>query len=417
MKLNLTETLYALSDALDTVQKEMGGITNAHGKHVAVLSFMMGSNMGYSNSMLNDLVGLAILHDNAFTEYVREEYNNGKLLDYNELKKDNVSTEVRTGFLTSPRHNVIGEENIKLIPFSNDVKNVILYHHENANGTGPLHKTYKDTPKMAQIIHITDIYDVMNNINTITKEQFELSIEKMKSLEGSLFTKEMVDIFIKSITFDLIKEIRENGEINFLRNNLKSYAKDYTDEEIKGICKFFSNIVDYKSSQTKNHSLGVAEKCEIMADYYGFDPDKKIRFYFAGAFHDVGKLLVTNEILEKPSTLTKDEYNLIKDHAYGTYLILSQIEGLEDICKWSSRHHEKINGTGYPFNLKAHELSFEDRLLAVIDIFQALIEKRSYKREFRLYDTFAILRQMATDNLLDYNIVNDVIKVFNNNMN
>ncbi len=98
-------------------------------------------------------------------------------------------------------------------------------------------------------------------------------------------------------------------------------------------------------------------------------------------------------------------------------MILSQIEGLEDICKWSSRHHEKINGTGYPFNLKAHELSFEDRLLAVIDIFQALIEKRSYKREFRLYDTFAILRQMATDNLLDYNIVNDVIKVFNNNMN
>ena len=77
MKLNLTETLYALSFALDTVQYEMGGISNEHGKHVAYISYLMGKYLKYDNDKLNDLVGLSILHDNAFTEYVREEYNGG----------------------------------------------------------------------------------------------------------------------------------------------------------------------------------------------------------------------------------------------------------------------------------------------------------------------------------------------------
>ena len=111
MILNLTDTLYALSDALDTVQKEMGGISNEHGKNVAFLSYLIGNKLNYNNDLLNDLVGLAILHDNAFTEYVREEYNNGELLYYDELKKESVSSKVRKGFLTAPRHNVIGEEN------------------------------------------------------------------------------------------------------------------------------------------------------------------------------------------------------------------------------------------------------------------------------------------------------------------
>ena len=86
LRLNLTETLYALSFALDTVQYEMGGISNEHGKHVAFISFIMGKYLHYDTDRLNDLVGLAILHDNAFTEYVREEYNGGNLYDYNPIK-------------------------------------------------------------------------------------------------------------------------------------------------------------------------------------------------------------------------------------------------------------------------------------------------------------------------------------------
>ena len=133
MKLDLTDALYALSNALDKVQEEMGEISNQHGKNVAFISCIMGKYLNYDNHLLNDLVGLAILHDNAFTEYVREEYNNGNILDYDELKtKLEEIVKLRDGFLKAPRHCVVGERNIKLIPFYNDVTNVILYHHENA---------------------------------------------------------------------------------------------------------------------------------------------------------------------------------------------------------------------------------------------------------------------------------------------
>ena len=149
-----------------------------------------------------------------------------------------------------------------------------------------------------------------------------------------------------------------------------------------------------------------------MADHYHFSKEKRIWFYFAGAFHDIGKLMVTNDILEKPGSLTSIEFNRIKNHAYWTYMLLSDIPNIEDIRDWASRHHEKLNGSGYPFGLKESDLSFEDKLLAVIDIYQALIEKRSYKKEFTEYDTFAILRQMVNDNLIDGRIVNDLIKVY-----
>ena len=297
MKLNLTDTLYALSFALDTVQYEMGGISNEHGKHVAFISFLMGKYLNYDNDKLNDLVGLAILHDNAFTEYVREEYNGGKLFDYDSLVSDSEISKMRNGFLTNPMHNVVGEKNIRLIPFRTDVKNVILYHHENADGSGPLGKKDYEVNEMAQIIHIADMMDVLFDLKLITDDEYEKAIIKIKKLEGRLFSKKMVDTLINALPYDKILILQNEGAIPYLKKNLESKMYDYSDTEIKNICEFFANIVDYKSSITKNHSLGVADKCYKMAKFYGWDDDKAIRFYFAGAFYDVGKLIINIDIL------------------------------------------------------------------------------------------------------------------------
>ncbi len=412
MKLNLTETLYALSFALDTVQYEMGGISNEHGKHVAYISYLMGKYLNYDNDRLNDLVGLSILHDNAFTEYVREEYNGGELYDYDSIVSDNEIAKLRNGFLTHTMHNVVGEENIRLIPFRTDVKDVILYHHENADGSGPLHKKANEVPEMAEIIHIADMMDVLFDLKKLTMDEFDEAIIKIKKLEGKLFSKKMVDTLVASLKYEDIVTLQNEGTINFLKRDLESNIYDYSDEQIKNICQFFAKIVDYKSSVTKNHSLGVADKCYKMAKYYGFDDDKAIRFYFAGAFHDIGKLIIHNDILEKPGKLTTEEFEEIKNHAKATEVILSSISGIEDICRWASRHHEKLDGTGYMSNLGANELSFEDKLLACIDIYQALTEKRSYKGDFLHNDSIDIMREMANNMKIDKNIVEDINKYF-----
>ena len=414
MKLNLTDTLYALSFALDTVQYEMGGISNEHGKHVAFISFLMGKYLNYDNDKLNDLVGLAILHDNAFTEYVREEYNGGKLFDYDSLVSDSEINKMRNGFLTNPMHNVVGEKNIRLIPFRTDVKNVILYHHENADGSGPLGKKDYEVNEMAQIIHIADMMDVLFDLKLITDDEYEKAIIKIKKLEGRLFSKKMVDTLINALPYDKILILQNEGAIPYLKKNLESKMYDYSDTEIKNICEFFANIVDYKSSITKNHSLGVADKCYKMAKFYGWDDDKALRFYFAGAFHDVGKLIINNDILEKPGKLTVDEYEHIKNHAKATEVILKGISGIDDITRWASRHHEKLDGSGYISNIKGDELSFEDRLLACIDIYQALSERRSYKDTFVHDESIRIMKEMADDNKIDGKIVNDIENYFSN---
>ena len=411
MKLNLTETLYALSYALDTVQYEMGGISNEHGKHVAFISYLIGKYLNYDNDKLNDLVGIAILHDNAFTEYVREEYNDGNFYDYDQLTSSDAN-KIRVGFLNDPRHNVVGEKNIALIPFKTDVKNVLLYHHENADGTGPLHKKYYEVPEMAEIIHIADMMDVLFDLKTLTEQQFDDAMKKIASLEGKLFSKKMVDTLLNSFHYDDVINLQKIGVIEYLKANLKSEICDYSDEQIKNICHFFANIVDYKSSVTKNHSLGVAKKCYEMAKYYKFDDDKAIRFYFAGAFHDIGKLIITNDILEKPDKLSTEEFEKIKNHAKATELILSSISGIDDIIKWASRHHEKLDGTGYTSSLSGKDLSFEERLLACVDIYQALIEKRSYKEEFWHDNAINIMREMANNNKIDKDIVEDINNYF-----
>ncbi len=411
MKLNLTQTLYALSFALDTVQYEMGGISNHHGKNVAYISYFMGKYLNYDNDKLNDLVGLAILHDNAFTEYVREEYNNGILKDIN----DNEIDKLRSGFLKEASHNVLGEENIRLIPFKTDVKNVILYHHETADGSGPLKKKTGEVPEMSEIIHIADMIDIFIDLKNATEEDFNNCIIKIKKLENKLFSSHMINTFINSFTYNEVKILKDIGVIPFLKKNLKSEILDYSDDEIKNICEFFAKIVDYKSSITKNHSLGVADKCYKMAKYYNMSDDKAIRLYFAGAFHDIGKLIINNDILEKPGKLTLEEFEHIKNHAKATELILSKIEGIEDITRWASRHHEKLDGSGYNHNLDHHVLSFEDRLLACIDIYQALTEKRSYKDEFYHDDSIKIMLDMANNNKIDLNIVKDIEKCFCNN--
>ena len=413
MKLDLTDTLYALSFALDTVQEEMGEISNHHGKNVAFISCIMGKYLGYDQDMLNDLVGLAILHDNAYTEYVREEYFSGVFPDYETLKAKLMDKkDLREGFLKAPKHCVVGERNIKLIPFNSDVTNVILYHHENADGSGPLGKKADEVPEFAQIIHIADLMDVFFDLRAMSEYDFILALKKITSYSGTLFSEKMVNTLLNCLKYEDISYLQTFGSIAYLKENVETTIKDYTDDEIENICLFFSKIVDYKSSVTKKHSLDVALKCYEMATFYNFSDEKRIRFFFAGAMHDIGKLVISNELLEKPTSLTKEEMFVMMHHVDATNLILSGIKGIEDITEWASNHHERLNGNGYPRGLNEYELSFEDKLLQAIDIYVALREVRGYKPSYTHSEAINEMLQMVADGLIDRSIVLDINNVF-----
>lgn len=407
MKLDLTDMLYALSFALDTVETELLGIVTDHGKHVAYLSFFMGREAGFQEDELRDFVGCCILHDNAITEFIHEELSNHHMVKGSaENGVGHIDTVIKNS-----SHSVIGEQNIRLLPFYTNIENIILYHHENADGTGVMGKTALETNLKSQILHLADTVDMTTKLVDMSEKEFQKLCEWVQSESGKMFSVESVRLFQKSIDYEIILSLKYNGVHDALLENLKTEVRDYSDEEIHNIAELFTKIIDYKSEFTQKHSSGVSSMAEKMAKYYGFDSAKQTRFYLAGALHDIGKLVVSNDILEKPKKLTDEEFAAMKNHASATYYVLSQIEGISDIVQWASNHHEKLNGSGYPRGLDAESLSFEDCLMACIDIYQALTEKRPYKDGLSHEKTISIMLGMAQKGELNEKIVRDIDSV------
>lgn len=149
-----------------------------------------------------------------------------------------------------------------------------------------------------------------------------------------------------------------------------------------------------------------------MADYYKKGRKEKIMLMIAADLHDIGKLIVPNHILEKPARLTDEEFKIIKTHTYFTRICLEPLKGFEDITEWASNHHEKLDGSGYPYGFTRERLDFNSRMMACLDIYQALIEERPYRSGMEHHKVMKILRDMAKQDLIDGDIVEDINNVF-----
>jgi HD-GYP domain-containing protein (c-di-GMP phosphodiesterase class II) len=126
-----------------------------------------------------------------------------------------------------------------------------------------------------------------------------------------------------------------------------------------------------------------------------YDEEKCIKMKIAGLLHDIGKLSIPIEILDKNGKLTPEEFDIIKSHVYYTRIILDKIEDIPDISEWASNHHEKLNGAGYPAGITGAELSEESRILAVCDIYQALTEDRPYRCGLKVEKALSIMDDMV----------------------
>jgi HD-GYP domain-containing protein (c-di-GMP phosphodiesterase class II) len=183
---------------------------------------------------------------------------------------------------------------------------------------------------------------------------------------------------------------------------------DLNVDEIIRVAEVVAPIIDYKSRFTRRHTTQIANRAWLMGGYYGYDDSLRAQLYMAAAFHDLGKLVTPTHILEKPGKLDKEEFAIIKEHVRHTYELLKDIEGFGHICDWASNHHEKLDGTGYPFGKSADQLDFNSRLLACIDIYQAVCEARPYHDQRDHKDTMSILYGMAQKGFVDETIVKDL---------
>jgi HD-GYP domain-containing protein (c-di-GMP phosphodiesterase class II) len=167
------------------------------------------------------------------------------------------------------------------------------------------------------------------------------------------------------------------------------------DRMIENLCQAFAEIVDAKSPFTYRHSMGVAEAAVGISRHLALS-EEKIAFMRRAAFlHDIGKLSVSNNILEKPGKLTEAEWFAIKLHPHYTFEILRRIPGFGDLGNVAAAHHEKLNGSGYFRHWDASQLSLEMRILTVADIYDALAAKRPYRDALPLEKVLAIMQKDA----------------------
>jgi HD-GYP domain-containing protein (c-di-GMP phosphodiesterase class II) len=150
-------------------------------------------------------------------------------------------------------------------------------------------------------------------------------------------------------------------------------------ERIDCICQGFAQVIDAKSPYTFRHSVGVAAASSLIAEQLSLAPATCTVIRRAALLHDLGKLGVSNAILEKPGRLTPQEWEIMRIHPAHTRTILANISGFEHLAYIAGAHHERLDGTGYPQGLTAGQMSLPARIIAVADVYQALSEKRPYR--------------------------------------
>lgn len=145
------------------------------------------------------------------------------------------------------------------------------------------------------------------------------------------------------------------------------------------ICEAFADVVDAKSSFTYRHSLGVTDAASRIAEALGLTEQRRSLVHRAALLHDIGKLRVPNSILDKPGKLDSEEWRVIQEHPRLTQDILSRVVSFDELAVIAGAHHEKLDGSGYPYRLNADQLVLESRIIAVADVYGALTEDRPYR--------------------------------------
>lgn len=398
VKVKLSELMYQVAFALDCVEKDLLKVSTNHTKRVAYLCILTGKYLGMDEVAALDLACAGILHDNALTEYILSERADA----YDEkVWKTNME-----------KHCILGEENGKAFPFAGDTRGYILYHHENADGTGPFRKKEGEIPLGAEIIHICDRVDTIYALGKYTEEKYEKICAHVESGKGSLYPERVAGAFLHEVTDQVFQKMQDDRIDQSLKEITPAKEREVPVEALIDFCTVVSRIVDYKSHFTREHSYQIAQKARRMSEYYGYPEAEAKQFYVAAALHDLGKLATPVSILEKPGALTEEEFEIMKKHVYYTWQMLNRVKGMEQITIWASSHHEKLDGTGYPFGKKAEELDDNCRLLTCIDIYQALSEDRPYRKGMTHQQAMKILYQMVDQGAVDKKIVKDMDRVF-----
>lgn len=385
---DLRHVIYALSDALDLV-----GIDDAaHGKRVAIMAAECALRMGLGESETTFLFDLGLLHDIGVSSTRIHRHLVGEF-----------------DWAGSQDHAIIGHALLAGFTPLAAMAEPIRYHHTRwdklvAMGIDPA------VIRRANLILLVDRVDALTApyyaSNTMLLHKDEIR-DQIGARAGTYFDPQLVDVFLnasRSEAFWLLLEPRSiQSYLQDMLGRGRSHVARIT--ELRHLAGIFSRIVDAKSPFTAEHSLGVARLARLLAEKMRISPINCDKLEIAGLLHDLGKLRVPDEILEKPAALDHHERLIINAHSFETFRILRNIDGFEEVARWAAYHHEEPNGSGYPFRLMHEDMPLEARILRVADIFQAMVQNRPYRKGLEGNEVMAFLDKLVSENRVDGDVV------------
>ena len=385
--INLLDMVVSVSNAIDLVSPEMGN----HHKRVAYIALAVAREMRLPAEFKHDLILSGLLHDiGALSREERRE-----LTRFDDDSDANIHAHGEAAYLLLH----------KFRHFAN-VANVIRFHHVPWSGGVGRRFRGEEVPLASHILHLADRVDVLVDPANPILGQVDTIAAAVSRQAGSMFEPELVEAFLELawkeyFWLDLVSPSLDQ----LLRRSASNLAIELDWDDVQDFAELMAHIIDFRSRFTATHSSGVAAVGAILANTIGFSAIECQKLKVAGHLHDVGKLAIPTEILEKPSRLTADEYRIIKSHAYHTYRILEPIAGLADVTAWASLHHERLDGNGYPARRPGHCIPLGARIIAVADVYTALSEDRPYRRSSPRSRVVGTLEELAKTMVLDRSVI------------
>jgi len=389
LRVNIFDIVASIARVIDMMSPVVGN----HHMQVAYLAYRLGEELQLSDEQKYELFIAGALHDiGAFSLQDRLD-----LLEFEDAKPG--------------EHSVAGSLILETFtPFSS-IARLIKFHHVHwKHGEGAF-QDGESVPNGSHIIHLADRVAVKISTKTPVLSQVRGICRAISEHKGDVFVPEYVDAVInmanrEHIWLDIMSESMEA----ILKRTVLYRTKELTIQEMVDFSRLVCRLIDFKSKFTATHSSGVAAVAIELSRLSGFSKHERRVMEIAAYLHDLGKLAIPSDILEKQGKLTDDERFIMRSHVYHTYRVLEPFEMLRTAGSWGALHQERLNGTGYPFGLTSDELPLGARIMAVADVFTALTEDRPYCKGMDSKNTKAVLQSMVDAGELDNHLVDMVFK-------
>ena len=289
------------------------------------------------------------------------------LRDGREIARDLVATRCQRG-----------AEIAGLLRFPQGVSDGIYSLDEHWNGQGkPARIAGEAIPVYSRIALLAQVIDVFN-----TASGREAALREVRARAGQWFDPGLVAAFEEVAQSDTFWTVLASEHIDTAVAELQPEGKaqhPLDDDYLDDIAAAFGQVVDAKSPYTSGHSERVALYTDMIAEALGLDPQRRRWLKRGALLHDVGKLGVSNSVLDKAGALDRAEWDAVKLHAQFTETILGRIAPFRELAAIAGAHHERLDGTGYPRGLGADDINIETRIITTADIFDAITAERPYR--------------------------------------